>query len=59
MCFEKGVYIINFDGCNQCKDSNRAPDALKVKAHSKEDVEDDGIEKEIITFERKKTYFII
>ena len=53
MCLEKGVYILNFTGCSQCKETNRAPDALKVKAHIKEDVDDDGIAKEKITFERK------
>ena len=54
--WEKGVFLINFAGCFQCKENNRAPDSIKVRDYSKENIveeDDDDLTKEIITFERE------
>ena len=53
MCSEDGAYVLNYAGCFQCKDTNRAHDALKSKSKSVITEEDDEEEKEITTFERE------
>merc|ERR1712020_365258 len=52
LCSEKGIYIINFIGCHNCNETNRAPDSLLVSEYSKKNVEDeeDDVSKEIISF---------
>ena len=54
---EKGVFLFNFAGCFQCKENNRAPDSIKVRDYSKENIEeDDDLTKEVISFERESIY---
>jgi hypothetical protein len=59
LCSESGAYLVNFAGCSVCKDQNRAPDSLKAKAKAVVKEEDDGLTKELLTFERnvKKNIF--
>ena len=56
MCSENGAYVQNYSGCFQCKDTNRAHDALKSKCKSVI-TEEDEEEKEITTFERENEFF--
>jgi rRNA maturation protein Nop10 len=51
LCSESGAYLVNFAGCSVCKDQNRAPDSLKAKAKAVVKEEDDGLTKELLTFE--------
>ena len=55
LCADSGVYLQNFVGCSQCNERNRAPDSLISKAKNtiEEIDEDDDINKEVTTFERK------
>ena len=59
LCSESGAYVQNYAGCFQCKDTNRAHDALKSKCKSVI-TEEDEEEKEITTFEREiLTFYVI